>query len=191
MKQITFIALFALLLAIPAKAQKRTVKKQVSLTESVFYIKNVQSGRYMDLPGNPGKTDNGTNVQIWDLDNGSDRKFKFVDAGDGYYYIKPQHCSNSRLDVEGCWPDRYFCNHYKNKNGAPIQIWSHDDNDVGKWKLEQVEKGRFVILNKYSGKVLDATGSGNGSSIVIWSKHSGANQQWELITVDKSERYEL
>ncbi|MBI9065518.1 MAG: RICIN domain-containing protein, partial [Marinilabiliaceae bacterium] len=148
----------------------------------------------LDLPGSPGKAQkgNGSNVQLWDMDGGNDRKFKFKDAGNGYYYIMPQHC-NSRLDVEGCWPDKWFCNHYKNAKGAPIQIWSFDTNDVGKWRLEQVKKGRFMIVNKYSGKALDASAGSinkNGCAVQQWDIHKRDNQLWELISVKTGQRYE-
>lgn len=178
-------------------AQKRTVKKKLSLTESIFYIKCVKSGKYLDLPGvgNAAAKGNGTNIQLWDIDSGNDRKFKFQSAGSGYYYILPQHCK-SRLDVEGCFPDRWFCEYYKNKKGAPIQIWEFNGSsahDVGKWKMEQVNPGQFMLVNKYSGKALDAAGDANknGCRVVIWDAHRGSNQQWELIDVKTGQRYEL
>ena len=117
------------------------------LNESTFYIRNVASGKYMDLPGYDADAQkhNGARIQLWDMDKGNDRKFKFKSAGNGFYYIMPQHC-NSRLDVNGCWPDKCFCKTYKNKKGAPIQIWSFDTNDVGKWRLEKVKKGQFIIV---------------------------------------------
>ncbi len=176
-------------------AQKRIVKKKLSLTGTTFYIKSVASGKFLDLPGyaaNASK-ENGTNVSLYRYDDGADRKFKFQSAGGKFYYVLPQHCK-SRLDVEGCFPDKWFCKTYKNKKGAPIQIWSFNGksaHDVGKWKLERVNKGQFMLVNKYSGKVIDATsGAKEGCRLVIWDAHKGKNQLWELIDVKTGQRYE-
>ena len=196
MKQTLFI-LIALSMFLCTNAQKRTVKKKLSLTETTFYIKNVASGKYLDLPGyaTKAKKDNGTNVVLWDHDTGSDRKYEFQSAGGGYYYVLPQHC-DSRLDVEGCFPDKWFCNYYKNKNGAPIQIWSFNGksaHDVGKWSLIEVKKGQFLLYNKYAKKVLDADGNNtnkNGCKVQIWTRNNNNNQLWELIDVKTGQRYE-
>ena len=194
MKQL--IVLTALLcITLCSYSQKRTVKKSLSLTENTFYIKSVESGKFLDLPGYKDKADkgNGSNVVLWDHDTGADRKFKFKPVGNGYYWILPQHCK-SRLDVEGCYPNKWFCNHYKNKKGAPIQIWSFNgsSDDVGKWKLVKVNKGQYMIQNKYSKKVIDAAGDAhkNGCRLVIWDAHRGNNQLWELIDVKTGARYE-
>ncbi len=194
MKQIV-LTLAILSIFVSGYAQKRTVKKKIALTETAFYIKNVASGRYLDLPGYADKAQrgNGSKVVLWDHDTGNDRKYKFKDAGDGHYYIMPQHC-NSRLDVHGCFKDKWFCNTYKNDNGAEIQIWQFDTNEVGRWRLEQVKKGQFVLINKYSGKVMDAAAQGlskNGCKVQIWSRNNSDNQLWELIDVKTGQRYEM
>lgn len=194
MKQLYTIALLLVMATSFTTAQKRTVRKKISLTETTFYIRNVAAGRYLDLPGyaSDAQKGNGSKVQLWDLDDGSDRKFKLESAGNGFYFIKPQHC-NSRLDVEGCWPDKWFCKHYKNAKGAPIQIWAFDRNDVGQWGLQQIKKGQFIIVNKYSGKALDADGNrihDNGCKVNQWDIHKGNNQLWELISVKTGQRYE-
>jgi len=195
--------LFSILLLVsvvysPASAQKRTRKVKMSLSEETFFIRNVASGRELDLPGyaSRAKKDNGTNVVLWDHDDGNDRKFKFQSAGGGYYYILPQHCK-SRLDVEGCFKGKWFCGTYKHENGAPIQIWEFNGSsghDVGKWRLKEVRKGQFQIFNKYSNKALDASAGGinkNGCKVQVWSSHGGSNQLWELISVKTGQRYEL
>jgi len=194
MKRQLLLIGFTALLIFSAEAQKRIVRKKLSLTETTFYIKNVAAGKYLDLPGYAfdAQKGNGSRVQLWDMDDGIDRKFKLKDAGDGYYYIMPQHC-NSRLDVHGCWPDKWFCNIYKNERGAPIQIWDFDTNDVGKWRLEQVRPGQFILVNKYSNMALDADANRikeNGCKVNQWDIHKRDNQLWELISVDTGQRYE-
>lgn len=193
-KTILLIALAVLCSGI-MQAQKRTARKKLSLTGTTFYIRNVEAGKCLDIPGGKGdgaSKSNGTDVQLWDYDGGTDQHYKLKYAGSGYYYLMPQHC-NCRLDVEGCWPGKLFCDHYKDENDAPIQIWSFNTNKIGKWKLEQVNTGQFRFVNKYSGKVLDASAGSihkNGCEVQLWSKNNGKNQLWELISVDTGQRYE-
>jgi len=172
-------------------SQKRTVKTKLKLTEHTFYIKSVSAQKYLDLPGyaSTAQKQNGASVEIWDLDDGNDRKFKFVPAGNGYYNIQCQH-TKSNLDVHGCYDGKWFCGTYKKDKGANIQIWSAGNSKPQQWKIEQVKPGKFKIVNRYSGKVLDATGKGNGSNVVQWTWHGGSNQLWEIIDVKTSTHYQ-
>ncbi len=174
-------------------AQKRTAKAEILLTEETFFIRNVASGKCLDVSGR--NTKNGTKVHLWDYVSGQNQKFKFQQVEDRYYYILPQH-TNSRLDVKGCFPRKIFCKYYKNKNGAPIQIWKfygESTHDVGKWELRQVNTGQFVLINKFSNKVLDADThklKRNGCKVQIWSRNNRENQLWEFISVETGQRYE-
>lgn len=180
-----------------AFAQKRIIKKEMDITKETFYIKNVAANKYLDLKGRgaDAQTQNGSRVSLWDLDEGNDRKYKFVSAGGDYYYIVPQHC-DSRLDVHGCYDGKWFCKIYKKDNGAPIQIWSFNGKsgpDCGKWKLVQKKNGQFQLINKYAKKNLDAAGDHpykNGNKVHLWKGHNGDDQLWELIEVKTGQRYE-
>ena len=196
MKKVLIITIL-LMVATPVLmfSQKRTVKTKLSLTENTFYIKNVASGRYLDLPGSgyKAKKENGSKVQLWDFGVGKDRQFKFIKTGD-YYQIRCQHTA-SNLDVHGCYKDKLFCGTYKNENGAPIQIWKAKGNGgkVQHWKLVQVNPGQFKMVNEYSGKVLDASASNikkNGCKVQIWTWKGKKNQLWELVDVKTATRYQ-
>lgn len=191
---IILICLF-IVVSLSVNSQKRLVKKNLSLTENDFYIRNVRSGTYLDIPGTGSKArkSDGVNIQLWKLDSGQDRKFRFSNAGDGFYYIMPKHASVC-LDVEGCWPGKPFCNWYKTSKGAPIQIWNWGTSVSFKWKLEQVSRGKFLIINKYSGKAMDAKTKqihNNGCPVIQWTITREDIQLWELICVKTGARYEL
>ncbi|MGM0375642.1 MAG: RICIN domain-containing protein [Bacteroidota bacterium] len=173
---------------------KRTKKVDIPLEGTTFHIRNVKGGKYIDLPGSD-KSDrsrkNGANVQLWDLDDGDDRKFKFIPAGGGYYYIQAQH-KKMNLDVHGCFDDKWFCDTYKKDKGANVQVWSAGSSKPQQWKLEQASKGRFYIKNRYSGKYLDASNSNvnkNGCNVMQWNKDSNTNKQWELVDVKSGRKY--
>ncbi len=177
------------------KAQKRTVKSSISLEGNTFHIKNVNNGLYLDLSGRGGQAEkhNGANVQLWKLDDGNDRKVKFIPTDNGYYKIQFLH-AKVNLDVHGCFDGKWFCLTYKKEKGANIQIWADGSNaQPQQWMLEQINPGQFKIVNRYSGKVLDAQGGGtkNGTNVIQWTWSGNSNQLWELIDVKTGTRYQL
>lgn len=175
-------------------AQKRGKRTTISLTDNVFYLRCVQGGKYIDIPGyaQKAKKDNGSNVVLWDLDDGMDRRVKFIPTSEGYYNIQFQH-AKMNMDVHGCYADKWFCGTYKKDKGANVQIWSSGSSKPQQWKLEQVNPGQFKIRNKYSGKVLDAVGSKtgtNGCNVAQWTDNNGKNQLWEIVDVKTGNRYQ-
>jgi len=192
--QIVLIIVLMLASSAAVNAQKGGRRTTLSLTERNYHLRNVANGKYIDIPGYPGDadTDNGADVQLWDLDEGEDRKVKFVPAGGDYYYIRVQH-ARMNLDVHGCYKGHWFCGTYKTEKGANVQIWSAGKSKPQQWKLEQINPGEFRIINRYSNKVLDAAGSGldeNGGNVHQWTWHGGDNQLWELVDVKTGSRYQ-
>lgn len=174
---------------------KRTKKVEIPLEGTVFHIRNVKGKKYLDVSGSENSKkarSNGVNVQLWSLDGGADQKFKFVPAGNGYYYIQAQH-KRMNLDVHGCFADKRFCGTYKKDKGANVQMWSAGTSQPQQWKLEEVSPGRFYIKNRYSGKYLDASNSNvhkNGCNVMQWNKDSNSNKHWELVDVKTGQRYQ-
>ncbi|MFW5725253.1 MAG: RICIN domain-containing protein, partial [Bacteroidota bacterium] len=94
------LTMILLLIAVLTQSQRPAgrvgTQTQIPLEGTVFHIRNVAANRYIDLPGRDTDSrsrENGANVQLWDLDNGGDRKMVFVPAGNGYYYIRFQHAN--------------------------------------------------------------------------------------------------
>ncbi len=195
--KLTAFFLFMSLLAMSQRPSGRVgIEVEMPLEGTVFHLRNVMSNRYIDLPGSDTDNrsrENGANVQLWDLDQGKDRQLTFIPAGDGYYHIRFQH-KNVQLDVHGCFNNRYFCKKYKRDKGANIQIWNSDSGHVQQWKLEQIRPGQFRILNRYSGKYLDASLSNihrNGANVLQWNWNGGDNQLWELVCVKTGKKYQV
>lgn len=195
MKKHFLLMILGVLLVAPTFAQKRGKKVELKLTDRNYYIRNVANKKYLDIPGYAHRASkkNGANVQMWDLDDGMDRQVKFIPAGNGYYHIRFQH-AKMNLDVHGCYDGKWFCGTYKKDKGANIQIWNAGDSKPQQWKIEQIKPGQFKIKNRYSGKVLDAAGSGlnkNGGNVLQWDWHGKSNQLWELVDVKTGHRYQL
>ena len=77
----------------------------------------------LDVQG--GTMKSGTNVQQYTSNNTSAQKWKFYNAGNGYYYIG---CGNFALDVSGG----------NSSNGTNIQIYSPNSTKSQAWKLIKI-----------------------------------------------------
>ena len=74
----------------------------------------------------------GTNVSIWPF-GGNMHKFRFLDAGNGYYVLQGNVNGTYVLDVSGA----------SNTNGANVQIWKYNASSAQKWKL--VKRSAYVL----------------------------------------------
>ena len=135
---------------------------------SVFTIKNVNSGLYMEVAGN--LAENHTNVQQWDLNGGETtatntpdkwNTWRLFSAGEGYYYIISEvgDGASYALDVD------------ENSN---IQIYEFNGNNSQKFRFTKNSDGSYKIRTKISD---DAS----ALEVSNASKEFGANiQQWEI-----------
>ncbi|MFF9623063.1 endo-1,4-beta-xylanase [Streptomyces griseosporeus] len=119
-------------------------------------IKGVGSGRCLDVP-NTSTTD-GTQVQLWDCNGGTNQQWTSTDAGELRVY------GNKCLDAAGTG------------NGAKVQIYSCWGGDNQKWRLNSDGS----ITGVQSGLCLDAVGTGtaNGTLIQLYTCSGGSNQRW-------------
>ncbi|MFE5207294.1 endo-1,4-beta-xylanase [Streptomyces sp. NPDC056600] len=119
-------------------------------------IKGVASGRCVDVPN--ASTTDGTQVQLWDCNNGTNQQWSFTAAGELRVY------GNKCLDAGGTG------------NGAKVQIYSCWGGDNQKWRLNSDGS----IVGVQSGLCLDAVGAGtgNGTLIQLYSCSGGGNQRW-------------
>ncbi|MET8576776.1 ricin-type beta-trefoil lectin domain protein, partial [Streptomyces sp. NPDC005012] len=119
-------------------------------------IKGVGSGRCLDVPN--ATTTDGTQVQLWDCNNGTNQQWSFTAAGELRVY------GNKCLDAGGTG------------NGTRVQIYSCWGGDNQKWRLNSDGS----IVGVQSGLCLDAVGAGtaNGTLIQLYSCSNGSNQRW-------------
>jgi endo-1,4-beta-xylanase len=119
-------------------------------------IKGVGSGRCLDVPNS--STTDGTQLQLWDCNSGTNQQWALTDAGELKVY------GNKCLDAAGTG------------NGSKVQIYSCWGGDNQKWRLNSDGS----IVGVQSGLCLDAVGNGtaNGTQIQIYSCSGGSNQRW-------------
>ncbi|MCF8261195.1 MAG: RICIN domain-containing protein [Melioribacteraceae bacterium] len=194
MKKLTYLIILIIISQGLLFAQKRGKKVELNLEAGPYYIKSVASGRILDIPGYASNAHkkNGSNVQLWELDDGADRKVKFIPTENGYYSIRFQH-AKMNLDVHGCYDSKWFCWTYKRDKGANVQIWKAGNSKPQQWKVEQVNPGQFRIQNRYSGKYLDADANNinkNGCNVLQWTWNGRDNQLWEIVDVESGQKYQ-
>lgn len=145
-----------------------------STFEGYYYIKNKNSGLYLDVVN--GASTDGTNIQQWSY-NGSDaQKFKIVYYGNGDYYILTANSAyKSGIDVTGG----------SSTNGANIEQWTYWGGTMQLFKIQQNADGTVAFLTKSSGyasaiDVLNGS-TANGANVQQWTYSGGDMQKWELV----------
>ena len=140
-----------------------------------YRLKNVNSGLYMQVEG--AKAENGTNVQQWGTADGVTHDiWKFLDAGDGYYYLVSAVGDGGTyvLDVAG----------RKTANGTNVDIYAFNGGDNQKFMLTKNTDSSYKIRTKISGgksavEIANA-GTGSGDNVQQWEINGANCQDWIL-----------
>ncbi|MDF1547457.1 MAG: RICIN domain-containing protein, partial [Bacteroidales bacterium] len=148
--------------------------KEFWIQSAMNYGKN--PGGCWDVPGGPTAGQNGQDINCWDIDNGIDRKFKFVPSSThpGYYEI---HSAMSGFAI-----DNSGGNGNMDKNGNNILLWQRHGGESQLFKIKHLGNGKLKIIN-FNGLVVHLSGrkNGNGTNIAIWEDHGGAWMEWYLV----------
>ncbi|MGE0079580.1 MAG: RICIN domain-containing protein [Bacteroidales bacterium] len=150
-----------------------------------FYIQSAMSydrnnDGFWDLPGTNG-TAQDANIQIWTLDGGTDRYFRFEKRRDSeYYQIYAGKTSDGVVDLPGG----------KTDNGNVMQIWKVNNGGGQDFYLKHLGNGRFKIYHR-SGKIINLknTDNKNGNKVQLWSDHDGIHCEWYLIDPNTRKAY--
>ena len=142
--------------------------------ETLFKIKNVNSGLYMQVIG--GKAENGTKIQQWGTMDGTVHDiWKTVDAGDGYYYLFSGVSDGNTyvLDVTG----------KSTGNGTSMEINEFKEGEESQqFFISDNLDGSYIIKTRISGNnsaVEVKDGELNSGAIVQqWTLNSLKNQNW-------------
>ncbi|MFO8021579.1 MAG: RICIN domain-containing protein, partial [Perlabentimonas sp.] len=152
-----------------------------------FYIQSAMNfgknkGGYWDVPGYPNEIQKGSNIQVYNLDEGHDRTFSFHKSKErGYYEIQIGNTSNSRIDIQGG----------KNDNGTSVKTWEKHQGKNQRFRFYHLGNGRFKIFDRNSGKVICLSGrkNQNGTNVHIWDDHNGPWMEWYLIDVETNKPF--
>lgn len=123
---------------------------------------------YLDLTA--GKTDDGTNIELWAKNEKDAQKFKFFDNGDGSYTIATKvSADKSCIAVESD----------STSSGANIIQWTDNGSDSQKWTLETITIKDGVELDTTKNYMIQNVNSGQFLEVQDGKAEAGANvQQW-------------
>lgn len=149
------------------------------ITEGVYYIKNVNSGLYLDVAN--GSSTNGANIQQYAYNGSTAQQFKIVSAGSGYYKLLTG-CSDyaQAVDVEA----------KSTADGTNILTWAAGTGTNQQFKFLDAGDGSYGIVTRVTGlaSALDVYNMSktSGANICQWSYWGGAGQRWYLEPVSSS-----
>ena len=129
-----------------------------SSTSTAGVLRSVSSNRCLDVPGRA--TTNGTLLEIWDCNGGSNQQWTALSNGEVQVY------GNKCLDVPN----------HATAAGTKVEIWDCNGDANQQWTLNS----DGTVVGRESGLCLDVTGKGtaNGTSVEIWTCNGGSNQKW-------------
>lgn len=145
---------------------------------ATYYVKNVKSGRYLDV--DHGRTDSGTNVLTWSYHGDNNQKFKFRYLGIGLYEIIPYNSSDVILHA------------VSSAENANIEIQTKNRTTTNqKFSVRMLDYNTAIIYSQVSNSVralyYDAAADNNVSqkTYSALSESDKGYAQWELVAVNE------
>ena len=154
-----------------SNAQKwKLVKKAKGAIYNGLYTvaTKVNENYVLDIDG--GKTEDQTNLQLWQKSSVNQQKFNIISVSGEYYRIQAAH-SGKVLDVAGC----------SNKSGTNVWQYTYNGSAAQLWRFVSAGNGYYYIQSKL-GSYLDAYGAtaGNGNNVWAYSLNKTNAQKWKL-----------
>lgn len=125
-----------------------------------------QNSGYWDQPGVPAGFEKGVRIILNSKDGKTDQQFKFIKAGNEYYYI--QSGNGGVVDIDGG----------RLENGSAIQLWSGHGGSNQLFRFKNCGGGRWKIYTLSSMVISVSQSAGNGSSLQIWEDNDGPWTEW-------------
>lgn len=142
--------------------------------EGDFNIISRRSGKGLDVANNA--TGNNSNVQQYQIANGGgdNQRWRFVDAGNGYYSIRARHSNK--------------CLSQRNNTASNVVQQNCWNTDRQKWKLINLSNGYYALENKQTRRRLHVANNStsNGANIQVWNTNNNTNQEWRFDPVSGS-----
>ena len=136
-----------------------------------YAIVNAYSNEALDDPGS--STSNGTGMIQWQWNGTANQQWILMAAGDGPAvtdYVMSEGYPSSALFAPG--------------TTLPVQQETINNGLANEeWTFVPLSNGNYLIVNAYTGLVLDdpASSTANGTNIEQYQLNGGLNQQWEVV----------
>ena len=152
----------------------------------------IEEGRYvvlyasnpfyeLDLPGDTGNLDAGTNVELWNDGALSQfNSFDLIKLSNGYYKIR--HVASGKcLDVTNGISDF----------GANVAVYDDNDSIAQQWAVIQNGDG-YSLISRCNGYALNLSEdvAGNGKNVNVYPRLGNAAQRWNFIQAEYTVSYD-
>jgi endoglucanase len=138
-----------------------------AVASGTYYIANVNSGDVIDIPG--GNTANGTDLDQWPLNHGTNQQWKVTSLGCGLYTITSV-LDGSSIEING----------QSLANGGKVDEWSYWGGGNQQFVISKDAAGSYTIASINSQDAVEVPGSSTtaGTQLDQWSPNNGTNQEW-------------
>ncbi|MBQ4282427.1 MAG: RICIN domain-containing protein [Lachnospira sp.] len=149
-----------------------TTMVSADVKEGEYFIKNVNSGLYLDVELD--SAEHGADIQQWKFDGSVGQRFKIVKVGDYYAFKTAASDYANCMDVlDGSV-----------QNGADVRQYAYFGGDMQLFKIVVNADGSYSFLSKISNglqavEVFD-NGKNSGNNVGQWGYWGGATQKWVL-----------
>eukprot|EP00929_Paragymnodinium_shiwhaense_P069823 TRINITY_DN35259_c0_g1_i1.p1 TRINITY_DN35259_c0_g1~~TRINITY_DN35259_c0_g1_i1.p1 ORF type:complete len:291 (-),score=27.86 TRINITY_DN35259_c0_g1_i1:402-1232(-) len=162
----------------------------LNLTEGVYNIKNVKSGKYLNVQG--GSLEDGANVQLWDNPQAPHSQWRISHVFEyGELELPRASVVPGPLDLLGIPAVYHITNVYSDKSlavaGASKDdmanvVQSADGSLPGQWMIQYVGEGIVGLQNVNSAKWLNVEGGVVADGANVWQFHSNLqNDSWWVL----------
>lgn len=113
----------------------------------------------------------GSNIQLWDRNNGAAQRFQITHLGHNVYKIINVNSGKS-LDISGSSKDA----------GGNLLQWRWTNSENQKFYITGMPNIGYTIQAVHSDMVLDVNGSrtANGTNVTQWTNNGTLNQRWNF-----------
>lgn len=152
----------------------RLTPQTTTPTPTTYTLTARHSAKLLDV--NNAATADGANVVQWAANGQANQRWRFQDAGAGYYTVTSVN-SGKCLDVSG--------GAGTTTDGARVVQWTCNGGTNQQWRLQDVGDGQVQLVARHSNKCLDVLNAGltDGVQVVQWTCGTGTNQQWRRTPV--------
>ena len=146
-----------------------------------YYIVNKQSGMVLDIEWSSAK--NGTNVEVFEKNNGSNQKFNFIKTNfsstikDGKYAILSY--SNNKKAVDIAWA--------ATNDGANVNLWDANGENNQSFYIKYDGNGYYTIEALCSQKRLTS----KDGNVIQSEANNSDSQKWSIQKADKNGSYAI
>jgi endoglucanase len=140
------------------------------LASGTYYLKNVHSGDVIDIP--QSTTTEGTDLDQWPLNDGTNQQWDVTSLGCGLYSIKSALDGES-VDISG----------QSTSNGASVDEYDYWGGGNQQFVIAKDAGGSYTISSVNSLDPVEVPGFSTTAGTLLdqWQANGGTNQEWTFV----------